>query len=90
MNSATVGNCTLNSATLPLPALSNDTPRLAVGVAVGLLAAGIGALYTVYARWGLARGLRAPDLTLLRYGVAGLVTLPLLWLALRRDLSQFI
>lgn len=35
-------------------------------------------------------GLQAPDLALLRYGVAGLVTLPVLGLALRRDISQFI
>lgn len=55
------------------------------GLAVGLLAASIGALYTVYARWGLARGLQPPDLTALRYGVAGIVTLPVLILAWRRE-----
>lgn len=55
------------------------------GIAVGLLAASIGALYTVFARWGVAHGLAAQDMTVLRFGVAGLVTLPVLWLALRRD-----
>jgi drug/metabolite transporter (DMT)-like permease len=63
--------------------------RLASGIAVGLLAAGIGALYTVYARWGLARGLHAPDLTVLRFGVAGVLMLPVLGLARSRDAAQF-
>ncbi len=57
-------------------------------MAVGLLAAGIGALYTVLARWGIAQGLHSPDLTVLRFGVAGLVTLPVLCLAWRRDPEQ--
>ena len=55
-----------------------DTKGLALGIAVGLVAASIGALYTVYARWGITRGLSSPDLTALRFGVAGLATLPLL------------
>jgi drug/metabolite transporter (DMT)-like permease len=52
---------------------------------MGLVAASIGALYTVFARWGIARGMDAADMTLLRFGVAGVVTLPVLGLALRRD-----
>jgi drug/metabolite transporter (DMT)-like permease len=81
----------MNTATLaptPLPA-ANPSPRLAAGVAVGLLAASIGALYTVFARWGIGHGLHAPDLTVLRFGVAGLLTLPVLLWAWRRDAAQF-
>lgn len=59
--------------------------RLALGLVVGLVAASIGALYTVFARWGIARGMASPDLTALRFGTAGLVTLPVLALALWRD-----
>ncbi|MBC7942597.1 MAG: hypothetical protein H7Z19_23070, partial [Chitinophagaceae bacterium] len=55
---------------LPLPVAAGDRSRLLVGVAVGLLAASIGALYTVFARWGIAHGLQSPDLTVLRFGVA--------------------
>lgn len=66
-----------------------DGIRLWAGLAVGLLAASIGALYTVFARWGMDRGLQSTDLTALRFGVAGLVTLPVLWLAWRRDADQF-
>ena len=59
--------------------LPEDEPnRLLMGLFVGLLAASIGALYTVYARWGIGRGLSSPDLTALRFGVAGLATFPLL------------
>lgn len=69
----------MNAVTLgTVPAAPAEAPRLAAGVAVGLLAASIGALYTVYARWGIARGLHASDLTALRFGVAGLLMLPLL------------
>jgi drug/metabolite transporter (DMT)-like permease len=62
-----------------------EDPSFLPGVAVGLVAASIGALYTVFARWGVAHGLAAQDMTVLRFGVAGLVMLPVLWLALRRD-----
>ncbi|OYU45435.1 MAG: hypothetical protein CFE44_07535 [Burkholderiales bacterium PBB4] len=55
------------------------------GLLTGLLAASIGALYTVFARWGIERGMDAADMTLLRFGVAGLVTLPVLLLALMHD-----
>jgi drug/metabolite transporter (DMT)-like permease len=71
-------------------------PRLAIdrallrGLAVGLVAASIGALYTVFARWGIARGMDSSDMTFLRFGVAGVVTLPVLLLALRRDARAFI
>ena len=59
--------------------LPEDEPnRLMMGIFVGLLAASIGALYTVYARWGIVRGLSSPDLTALRFGVAGIATFPLL------------
>ena len=78
------------NATLALPAATGDSSRLLVGVAVGLTAASIGALYTVFARWGIAHGLQSPDLTVLRFGVAGVLTLPVLWLAWRRDAAQFI
>ncbi len=73
----------------PADAAGPPPTRLALGIAVGLLAASIGALYTVFARWGLARGLHAPDLTVLRYGVAGFVMLPVLGEAWWRDSSQF-
>ena len=56
---------------------TTDAKSLALGLCVGFLAANIGALYTVYARWGITHGLSSPDLTALRFGVAGIVTLPL-------------
>lgn len=65
-------------------------PNFLPGIAVGLVAASIGALYTVFARWGVAHGLAAQDMTVLRFGVAGLVMLPVLWLALRRDAAGLI
>jgi len=72
-----------------MPAMGGDRHRLLAGVAVGLLAASIGALYTVFARWGIAHGLQSPDLTVLRFGVAGVLTSPVLWLAWQRDAAQF-
>jgi len=57
---------------------------------VGLVAASIGALYTVFARWGIAHGLSSPDLTVLRFGVAGVLMLPVFALAWRRDEVQLI
>ena len=48
------------------------------GILVGLVAASIGALYTVFARWGIARGMDSSDMTFLRFGVAGILTLPIL------------
>lgn len=82
------------ATTLPLAETTKsgalpEKSRLMLGIAVGLLAASIGALYTVFARWGIAQGLRPTDLTVLRFAVAGVVTLPVLWLALGRDAVQF-
>ncbi|MFZ2989981.1 DMT family transporter [Ideonella sp.] len=74
---------------LPMSIAAGESTKLLVGVAVGLLAASIGALYTVFARWGIAHGLQSPDLTVLRFGVAGVLTLPVLWWAWRRDAAQF-
>lgn len=85
----------MNTTIMNLPpvltsaAPAEDTTRFAKGVAVGLLAASIGALYTVFARWGISHGLHSPDLTVLRFGVAGLLMLPVLALAWRRDSTQF-
>ena len=82
--------------TLPRSPVAVDSPsqnasrrKLVLGIMVGLLAASIGALYTVFARWGIGHGLQSPDLTALRFGVAGLLTLPVLALAWRRDAAQF-
>lgn len=80
----------MNSATATLTLAPPPNPRMALGIAVGLLAASIGALYTVFARWGIAHGLEAPDLTVLRFGVAGLVTLPVLLWAWRTDAGPFV
>jgi drug/metabolite transporter (DMT)-like permease len=77
-----------NTPALPLPNQMDQSP-LFKGIAVGLLAASIGALYTVFARWGMAHGLSSPDLTVLRFGVAGVLMLPVLVLACRRDMGQF-
>ena len=67
----------------------SDGRRLAAGIAVGLVAASVGALYTVYARWGIAHGMVSADLTALRFGVAGLVTLPVLVRTLQGDARAF-
>ena len=69
----------------PAPAPSTITR----GLLVGLIAASIGALYTVFARWGIAHGMDSSDMTFLRFGVAGLVMLPVLGLALWRDAPGF-
>jgi drug/metabolite transporter (DMT)-like permease len=60
-------------------------PGTFLGLTMGLLAAAIGALYSVYATYGLARGLKPADMTFLRTGVAGLSTLPVLLYHLRID-----
>ena len=81
---------TMNASTMTIPhAGHTERGQFAKGIAVGLVAASIGALYTVFARWGIARGLTSPDLTVLRFGVAGLLMLPVFLLACRRDLAQF-
>ena len=80
----------MNASTLALPqTASHDHRKFLQGIAVGLLAASIGALYTVFARWGIARGLSSPDLTVLRFGVAGVLMLPILAVAYWRDSAQF-
>ena len=80
----------MNASTLPLGQTGQtDHNPLAKGIAVGLVAASIGALYTVFARWGIAHGLSSPDLTVLRFGVAGVLMLPVLALACWRDMAQF-
>lgn len=73
----------------PITAQNLETNRLLAGICVGLIAASIGALYTVFARWGIQRGLHSPDLTVLRFGVAGLLTLPILIFAMRKNRTQF-
>ncbi len=88
--SASASGSAATVATTPVSAGQGDRSRLLSGVAVGLLAASIGALYTVFARWGIAHGLQSPDLTVLRFGVAGVLTLPILWWAWRRDAAQFV
>jgi len=80
----------MNTAAATLTVVTPPNARLTLGIAVGLLAASIGALYTVFARWGIGHGLQAPDLTVLRFAVAGLVTLPVLLWAWRADAGQFI
>jgi drug/metabolite transporter (DMT)-like permease len=60
-------------------------PGAFLGLIMGLLAAAIGALYSVYATYGLARGLKPADMTFLRMGVAGLLTLPVLLYHLHVD-----
>lgn len=84
----------MNTATtalkMPLPTTTpvGEHARLLTGIVVGLVAASIGALYTVFARWGIQQGLHSPDLTVLRFGVAGLLMLPILLGAWRRDSTQ--
>ncbi len=65
----------------PTPALASP-PIPWLGILVGLCAASIGALYTVFARQGLAQGLAPWDLTFLRFAVAGVLTLPILAIAI--------
>ncbi len=74
---------------LGAPPAPLDT-RLLKGLAVGLLAASIGALYTVFARWGITHGMNSSDMTFLRFGVAGIATLPVLALALKRNPIAFL
>jgi drug/metabolite transporter (DMT)-like permease len=64
---------------------AESKPRVFLGLTMGLLAAVIGALYSVYATYGLARGLKPADMTLLRTSVAGILTVPVLVYYLRYD-----
>lgn len=68
-----------------IPRLTDDQRRLAGGLAIGLAAASIGALYVVFARWGIQHGATSTDLTALRFGVSGLVLLPYLLHRLQID-----
>lgn len=67
-----------------------DTPspaRSLVGISLGMLAVVGWGIYNVGTEIGQAQGFRAPDLTLLRYGVGALVLLP--WFVWRgRGLDQ--
>ena len=80
----------LEPNSVPTGIVVSIDPKLIRGVAVGLLAASIGALYTVFARLGIANGLASSDMTFLRFGVAGLVTLPVLAWHWRRDAATLI
>ncbi len=62
----------------PSRPVSDEMRTLLRGVPIGLAAASIGALYVVFARWGIGHGAGAMDLTALRFGIAGLVLLPIL------------
>jgi drug/metabolite transporter (DMT)-like permease len=74
----------------PLSARMSDESRtLLIGVPMGLLAASIGAVYVVFARWGIQHGATAPDLTALRFGVAGLILLPFLAFRIHRTPAEF-
>lgn len=77
------------SSITPAQTSHQERKQFAKGIAVGLIAASIGALYTVFARWGMAHGLSSPDLTVLRFGVAGILMLPVIVVACRRDVAQF-
>lgn len=77
------------STLTPAQTSHHERKQFAKGIAVGLIAASIGALYTVFARWGMAHGLSSPDLTVLRFGVAGILMLPVIVVACRRDVTQF-
>jgi drug/metabolite transporter (DMT)-like permease len=68
----------------------NADRRLLQGVAVGLVAASIGALYTVFARWGIGHGMQSTDMTFLRFAVAGVVTLPVLVRVVGLDAHAFL
>jgi drug/metabolite transporter (DMT)-like permease len=57
------------------------------GIAWGVLAVLAWAVYNVGAKVGAAQGFRAPDLTVLRFGVAGLIMLPMLLRMGLRDLG---
>lgn len=61
-----------------------EAPRTRAGIALGLAAAFSWGIYNVGAEIGQASGFRPADLTMLRYGGAAIVMLPLLWLARHR------
>ena len=61
-----------------------EARRTRVGIALGLAAAFSWGIYNVGAEIGQASGFRPADLTMLRYGGAAVLMLPLLWLARHR------
>ncbi|RYF34322.1 MAG: DMT family transporter [Comamonadaceae bacterium] len=69
---------------------TRSAPALLPGILVGLVAASIGALYTVFARYGIERGLQSSDLTFIRFATAGLLTAPFLAWHLRRDAAALL
>lgn len=69
---------------VPPHPMTEEMRSLLTGLPVGLAAAGIGALYVVFARWGIGHGASAMDLTALRFGIAGLILLPVLVLRYHR------
>ena len=74
------------TASNPVPA----TPALPwLGILIGLCAASIGALYTAYARWGIAHSMQATDMTFLRFAIAGFLTLPILVRLVWLDATTF-
>jgi hypothetical protein len=46
---------------LPYPTVSEESKRRAMGFVTGLLAASIGALCVVFARWGIQHGATTPS-----------------------------
>lgn len=70
------------------PALTR--PQLLLGLGIGLAAASIGALYTVFARYGITQGLESSDMTFLRFATAGLLTAPLLGWHLWRNAAALV
>ncbi len=70
---------------IPATHMTPEMKTLVRGVAVGLAAASIGALYVVFARWGIGHGASAMDLTALRFGIAGLLLLPVLMYHVHKD-----
>ncbi len=70
----------------PPPADSAAHARL-TGLAWGLLAAAIWAVYSVLARLGVTAGLSPADMSLLRFAPGALLTLPLMWRWGWRDLA---
>ncbi|MFU8865924.1 MAG: DMT family transporter [Rhodobacterales bacterium] len=61
-----------------------EARRIRQGIALGIGAAFSWGIYNVGAEIGQASGFRPADLTMLRYGGAALLMLPLLWLARHR------
>lgn len=70
------------------PALTR--PQLLLGLGIGLAAASIGALYTVFARYGITQGLESSDMTFLRFATAGLLSAPLLGWHLWRNAAALV